>query len=286
MLRVTILGCGGSGGVPQIGGEDGRGWWGACDPANPRNRRTRSSILIEGGGGGRLLVDTGPDLRAQMLACGVPGVDAILYTHEHADHIMGLDEVRILNRIAGRPLEAFGTERTLAVLRQRFDYAFLPSTGPVFYRPAVEPVPLRAGDAATMAGHRVRTFRQDHAVMDTLGLRIGGFAYSTDLVRLPEESLEQLHGLDTWVVGCFQRRPHKVHANLDQVLDWVERLRPRRTVLTHMGPDLDHGWLRAGLPPGVEPGFDGMRIEVPAEAGPEGSRGRSFAAAGDAPHSP
>jgi len=263
LLKVTLLGCGGSGGVPQIGGEDGRGWWGACDPANPLNQRTRSSILVEGGGGGRLLVDTGPDLRTQLIACGVAGVDAILFTHDHADHIMGMDEVRILNRIVGRPLEAFGTERTLAILKQRFDYAFLPSTGPVFYRPAVDPVRLAAGDAAAMAGHQVQTFSQDHAVMETLGLRIGGFAYSTDLVRLPAESIRHLHGLDTWVVGCFQRRPHKVHANLDQVLEWVAMLRPRRTVLTHMSPDLDHGWLMANLPPGVEPGHDGMVLTLP-----------------------
>lgn len=264
MLKITLLGCGGSGGVPQIGGADGRGWWGACDPANRLNRRTRSSVLIEGHGGGRLLVDTGPDLRGQMLACAVPGVDAILYTHDHADHVMGLDEIRILNRLAGRPLEAFGTERTLAILRQRFDYAFLPATTPHFFRPAVEPLPLEAGATVEMAGHQVQTFRQDHAVMDTLGLRIGAFAYSTDLVRLPADSMARLHGLDTWIVGCFQRRPHKVHANLDQVLEWVDLLKPRRTVLTHMSPDLDHGWLLANLPDGVEPGHDGMVLEVPA----------------------
>ena len=263
MLKVTILGCGGSGGVPQIGGEDGRGWWGACDPGNPRNLRTHSSILVEGGGAGRLLVDTGPDLRSQLLACGVPLVDAVLYTHDHADHIMGLDEIRILNRLAGRPLEAFGTERTLSILKQRFDYAFLPSTGPVFFRPAVEPVRVRAGDAVPIAGHAVQTFAQDHAVMETLGFRIGDFAYSTDLVRLPEASLRHLHGVDTWVVGCFQRRPHKVHANLDQVLEWEDLLRPRRTVLTHMSPDLDHAWLCANLPPGVEPGHDGMVLTLP-----------------------
>jgi phosphoribosyl 1,2-cyclic phosphate phosphodiesterase len=262
--KVTILGCGASGGVPQIGGADGRGWWGACDPADPLNRRTRSSILVEAPGAGRLLVDTGPDLRAQLLACGVPGVDAILYTHDHADHVMGLDEIRILNRLAGRPLEAFGMEQTLAILRQRFDYAFLPSTGPVFFRPAVEPVRVQPGEAPLIAGHQVELLRQDHAVMDTLGLRIGAFAYCTDLVRLPPESLARLHRLDTWVVGCFQRRPHKVHANLDQVLDWVGMLKPRRTVLTHMSPDLDHGWLRANLPDGVEPGHDGMVLDIPA----------------------
>lgn len=262
MLKVTILGCGGSAGVPQIGGEDGGGWWGACDPAEPRNRRTRSSIVIEAPGAGRLLVDTGPDLRAQLIACRVPAIDAVLYTHDHADHVMGLDEIRILNRLVGRPLETFGTERTLAALKRRFDYAFLPSTGPVFFRPAAEPVALAAGDTITIAGHRVQTFLQDHAVMDTLGLRIGDFAYCTDLVRMPEESLARLHGLDTWVVGCFQRRPHTVHANLAQVLDWVRVLRPRRTVLTHMGPDLDYGWLQANLPPGVEPGHDGMVLTL------------------------
>ena len=261
-LTVTILGCGGSGGVPQIGGEDGKGWWGACDPANPLNQRTRSSVLIEGGQGGRLLVDTGPDLRTQFLACGIAGVDAVLYTHDHADHIMGLDEIRILNRIIGRPMEAFGTERTLAILKQRFDYAFLPETGPVFFRPAVEPMRIQPGEAVAMAGHRVQVFSQDHAVMETLGLRIGRFAYSTDMVRLPPESLALLHGLDTWVVGCFQRRPHKVHANLDQVLEWVAMLKPRRTILTHMSPDLDHGWMRAHLPPGVEPAHDGLVVTV------------------------
>lgn len=261
-MKVTILGCGSSGGVPQIGGEDGRGWWGACDPGDPLNRRTRSSILIEGGGGGRLLVDTAPDLRAQLLACAVPGVDALFFTHEHADHIMGLDEVRVLNRIAGRPLEAFATERTLGILRKRFDYAFLPSTEPFFFRPAIEPIPFRAGDRLTIAGHEVQTFSQDHAVMETIGLRIGNFAYSTDLVRLPEASLALLHGLDTWVVGCYQRRPHTVHAHLDQVLAWVECLRPRRTVLTHMSPDLDHGWLCANLPAGIEPAHDGMVLTL------------------------
>lgn len=263
MLKVTILGCGASGGVPQIGGEDGRGWWGECDPSNPLNRRSRSSILVEGAGAGRLLVDTGPDLRTQMLACGVPAVDAVLYTHDHADHVMGLDEIRIINRLIGRPMPAFATARTFEALQRRFDYAFRPLTGTFFYRPVIEAVPFTAGETVSMAGHRVETFTQDHAVMETVGVRIGGFAYSTDVVRLPEESLSRLHGLDTWVVGCFQRPPHKVHANLDQVLDWAARLRPRRTVLTHMGPDLDHGWLRDNLPPGIEPGHDGMVLAVP-----------------------
>lgn len=265
-LRVTILGCGPSGGVPQIGGADGTGWWGECDPANPANRRTRSSIVVQAAGGERLLVDTGPDLRAQLLAAGIGQVEALLYTHHHADHIMGVDEVRVLNRQLGREIEAFGMAETLDSLKRRFDYAFLPSTAPMFFRPAIVPRVAEPGQTVRMAGVEVELLLQDHAVMRTLGLRIGGFAYSTDLVRMPEETLARLHGLDTWVVACFQRRPHKVHANLEQVLDWVDLLKPRRTVLTHMGTDLDHGWLRANLPPGVEPGVDGMVLEVPGMA--------------------
>lgn len=265
-LRVTILGCGPSGGVPQIGGEDGRGWWGECDPANPRNRRTRSSIVVEAATGERLLVDTGPDLRDQLLAAGIGRVDALLYTHHHADHIMGVDEVRVLNRLVGREIEAFGMPETLESLQRRFDYAFLPSTAPMFFRPAMLPRPVEPGQTIRTAGMEVELLLQDHLVMRTLGLRIGGFAYSTDLVRMPEETLGRLHGLDTWVVACFQRPPHKVHANLEQVLDWVGQLKPRRTVLTHMGAHLDHGWLRANLPPGVEPGHDGMELDVPAPA--------------------
>jgi phosphoribosyl 1,2-cyclic phosphate phosphodiesterase len=263
VLRVTILGCGGSGGVPLIGGAGEGGEWGDCDPAEPRNHRTRTSALIEGPEGGRLLVDAGPDLRQQLLAVGVAKLDAILFTHAHADHILGIDDLRQVNRITGQALDAYGTRTTLQKLDDRFDYAFIGPTPPFFYRPALEPIRLAYGDQVTMAGLPVQVFRQDHGVMDTLGLRIGGFAYSTDVVMLPEESLEALAGLDTWVVGCFQHMPHKVHANLDQVLEWVARLKPRRTVLTHMGPAMDYRSLLRDLPPGIEPAHDGMVLEIP-----------------------
>jgi phosphoribosyl 1,2-cyclic phosphate phosphodiesterase len=261
-LTVTLLGCGGSGGVPLIGGPEERGDWGACDPAEPRNRRTRSSLVVEGPAGGRLLVDAGPDLRAQLLACGIARLDAVLFTHAHADHILGVDDLRVVNRVRGAALPAFGTAETLEAVRGRFDYAFLPAPR-FFFRPALLPQPVAWGERPMIAGLPVQVFRQDHQVMDTLGLRIGGFAYSTDVVRLPEESLALLAGLDTWVVGCLQRAAHPVHANLDQVLAWVERLRPRRTVLTHMSLDLDWAWLCGRLPPGVEPGHDGLRLRVP-----------------------
>jgi phosphoribosyl 1,2-cyclic phosphate phosphodiesterase len=262
VIRVTLLGTGGSAGVPTIGGADGFGDWGVCDPGEPRNRRTRTSILVEGPAG-MLLVDTAPDLRAQLLACGVRRVDAVLFTHGHADHITGLDEVRILNRIAGRPLPAIATEATLAELTQRFDYAFKPWEPPGFFRPVLVPRPASPGETVEVVGLRVRLFDQDHYTTRTLGLRIGGFGYSTDAVELDEAAFATLAGIDTWVVGCFQRRPHRTHAWLGRVLEWVERVRPRRTILTHMGTDLDWAWMQRHLPPGIEPGFDGMEFVVP-----------------------
>lgn len=265
-LKVTILGCGGSAGVPMLGGPDGAGDWGVCDPAEPRNRRSRSSILIEAAGGQRLLIDAGPDLRHQLLANRIGRVDALLVTHAHADHIMGLDEFRPLNRAAGAAIPVYAAEATLAELKARFDYAFRPPTPPSFFRPALTPLRVQPGQAVDMAGLPVRLFRQDHKVMDTLGLRIGNFAYSTDVVMMPEESLAQLEGLDTWVVGCFQRGPHPVHAHLGMVREWVARLRPRRTVLTHMGHDLDWSWLGQNLPEGIEAAYDGLVLDVPADS--------------------
>jgi phosphoribosyl 1,2-cyclic phosphate phosphodiesterase len=257
-MLVTILGCGGSTGVPALGG-NGAGDWGACDPAEARNRRLRASIVIEGPRG-RVLVDTGPDLRAQILANAIARIDALIFTHAHADHITGLDDVRQLNRITGAPLPAFGTARTMAEIAQRFDYAFKPWTPGAFYRPVLDTTIIEAGNAIEAAGLTIATFEQDHHVMPTLGLRVGNFGYSTDVVRLDDAAFAALSGIDTWVVSCFQRAPHLTHAHLDLVLAWRARLGVRRTVLTHMGIDLDWGWLRANLPAGVEPAFDGMVI--------------------------
>lgn len=250
--------------MPQVGGHDGSGNWGACDPAEPRNRRSRTSALVERGSR-RLLIDAGPDLRQQLLAARIGEVDAVAFTHAHADHVMGLDELRIVNRNRGGALDAFGTYVTLSTLKTRFDYAFHPPSPRGFFRPSLTPRPVAPGEVVDMAGFPVRVLRQDHKVMETLGFRIGGFAYSTDLVAMPEESFAALRGLDTWVVGCFQRAPHPVHADVTLVAAWAERLRPRRTVLTHMGIDMDWAWLRANLPPGVEPGHDGQLLEVPED---------------------
>jgi phosphoribosyl 1,2-cyclic phosphate phosphodiesterase len=258
-VRITLLGTGGSAGVPMIGGADGSGDWGACDPREPRNIRTRASILVSVGARA-LLVDTSPDMRAQLLACRVPRVDAIVYTHSHADHITGLDDVRILNRIAESPLPAFGTQATLHDLATRFPYAFRPWEPPGFFRPVMMPHPVTAGETITPAGFPVTLFEQDHGFSRTLGLRVGGFGYSTDAVGLDDTALAILAGVDTWVVGCFQRMPHRTHA---WVLEWVKRLQPRRTVLTHMGVDMDWETLTRRLPAGVEPGYDGQILDVP-----------------------
>jgi phosphoribosyl 1,2-cyclic phosphate phosphodiesterase len=262
-MKVTLLGTGGSAGVPMIGGVDGSGDWGDCDPDEPRNRRTRSSIVVEMPDHQRLLVDTSPDMRSQLLDCRIPGVDAILFTHAHADHITGIDDVRILNRVADRPLEAFASVETLAELTGRFGYAFRPWTPPHFYRPVLEARPVAAGSVFEAAGGMVQVFAQNHGRVETLGLRIGGFGYSTDVVALDEAAFSVLEGVDTWVVDCFLRHDtHWTHANLATVGSWVERLRPRRTVLTHMGPEMDWAWMEQNLPAGIEAGFDGMVLTV------------------------
>jgi phosphoribosyl 1,2-cyclic phosphate phosphodiesterase len=263
-FKVKILGCGGSAGVPMVGGVDGLGDWGECDPQEPRNIRTRASIVLEAADGQRLLVDAGPDLRGQLLANGIGRVEALLVTHGHADHIMGMDEIRPLNRTLGAVIPVFTDEQTLGELKTRFEYIFRPSTAPVFYRPALEPRIVTVGQVVEIAGMPVQLFRQDHKVLDTLGLRVGSFGYSTDVVAMPEESFAALEGVDTWMVDCFQRNPHSVHAHLEMVLEWAARLKPRRTVLTHMGTDMDWAWMQANLPPGIEAAYDGMVLDIPA----------------------
>ncbi len=259
-LKVTVLGCGGSAGVPQLGGADGSGDWGLCDPAEPRNRRTRASIVVEGAEG-RLLVDTGPDLREQLLAQRVPTVEAVLYTHAHADHVCGLDDLRSINRLIERPLAAWGFPETLDEIAGRFSYAFLPWSPPGFYRPVLEARPVDPGDEPDILGMKLAVFEQRHGRIRTLGFRIGGFAYSTDLVELTPLAETILAGVDTWLVAAFQRLPHSSHAHLDRAIAWARRFGVRRTVLTHMGTDLDWAALGRELPAGIEPGFDGMILE-------------------------
>lgn len=261
-MRVTILGCGAAGGVPAISSG-----WGACDPANPRNRRRRPSILVEEGDC-RLLVDATPDLRDQLLDVGVRTLSAVIITHAHADHMHGIDDLREVNRAIGGPLDLWAYPDVLADLYTRFGYCFAPAdpAATSIYKPLLRarPIALETGRGFAPGGLPAIGFRQDHGGLASLGLRIGPLAYSTDVVRLDDAALAVLDGVETWIVDCFALTPHPTHAHLDQVLAWVERLRPRRTILTHMGPRLDYEALRHRLPPGVDPAYDGMVVDIPA----------------------
>ena len=238
--------------------------WGQCDPANAKNRRRRPSILVEEGDT-RILIDTSPDLREQLLDAKIRTLTAVLYTHSHADHLHGLDDLREVNRAMHGPLPAYATQTTFKDIRERFGYALegidlVRSKGAVF-RPWL--VPHELDGPFEIGPLRIVPLDQDHGVMRSTGFRFGErFAYSTDLVDMPEESFQGLMGLDTWIVSCLTTIPHHTHAHLARVLEWIERLKPRRVVITHMGPTFDYEGIRALLPGHVEPGFDGMVIEV------------------------
>lgn len=258
-MRVTILGCGGSDGVPMIGGPDGAGDWGVCDPANPRNRRSRASVHISNGDAS-ILIDTTPDLRDQLMANRIGRVTHVLFTHDHADHTHGINELRRLARLGGHRMPVYANPDTLSRLQRRFGYAFASPAGSP-YPPILEGNlivgPLRLGGVA------VQPIKQDHGFGEwTLGFRIGGFAYSTDVVGFSAEAFAQLEGLDVWIVDCLGEKKHPTHADWRTTLRWIERVKPRRAILTHMGPGLDYETVRSRCPPGVEPGYDGMVIEL------------------------
>lgn len=261
-MRVTILGAGSSGGVPLVGFE-----WGACDPDNPKNLRTRPSLLIEIEGR-TFLIDTSPDLRQQLLTAGVRRLDAVLYTHAHADHLNGMDDLRGINRAMHAPLDFYCDATTLETIRQRFGYVLDPLRPGAdrYYKPVLHPHVVQPGDLFEVAGVAMQVFDQDHGFSRTLGYRIGDFGYSTDLVEMSDAAFAALDGIHTWVLGCFTDQPHMTHVHLPKALEWIERLRPERTILTHLGPDLDYEALSAKLPDGVFAAYDGFDFEVPSRA--------------------
>jgi phosphoribosyl 1,2-cyclic phosphate phosphodiesterase len=262
-VKVTLLGTGGSAGLPQIGGPDGRGDWGRANPAEPRNRRSRASIAIQTTDNKNILVDTGPDMRLQLIANAIPRIDAVIFTHTHADHVAGLDDIRILNRIIDAPMPGYATAPVWEELKRRFDYAFRPFTGNFYGRPVLRDHTIIPGESIEIAGLSLTTMDQDHGYSRSLGLRFGNTAYCTDVVRMNDVQLAALQGLELLIVDCFSHaKNHPTHAGLPNVLEWVEALRPARTILTHMGPDMDYGTLAATLPPGIEPGYDGMVLEL------------------------
>ena len=263
-LTATILGCGSSGGVPRpaLG-------WGACDPKNPRNRRRRCSLLIERhnkeGGSTRILVDTSPDLREQLIDANVDWLDAVLITHEHADHTHGIDDLRALVIHRRRRIDVYLDEPTSRIIRQRFGYCFATPPGsnypPILNEHRVTAtLPLKiVGDGGVI---EALPFPQDHGDISSLGFRFGGLAYSADIVGLPPQSIAALEDLDIWIVDALRYKPHPSHFSLDDALTWIDRVKPRHAILTNLHSDLDYGELKSKLPPYVEPAYDGMRISV------------------------
>lgn len=261
MARLTfrILGCGSSGGVPRIGNI-----WGACDPMNPKNRRRRCSLLITretGAGATRVLIDTSPDMREQLLDAGISTLDAVVYTHSHADHMNGIDDLRQIVLTQGQRLPVWADAPTQAALMSRFGYAFLQPEGspypPILELYAIDgPVTIPGpGGAITLT-----PFKADHGSMDALGFRIGPLAYLPDAIRIPNESWPLLRDLDCWIVDALRRKPHPTHAHLDLTLSWIARAQPQRAILTNMHLDLDYATLLAELPPHVTPAYDGREV--------------------------
>ncbi|HKH80903.1 MAG TPA: MBL fold metallo-hydrolase [Methylovirgula sp.] len=262
-LRVTILGCGSSGGVPRVG----QGW-GACDPKNPKNRRRRCSILVERANGGKtqVLVDMSPDLRSQLLDSGINRLDAVLLTHSHADHTHGIDEVRPLVIMAKKRIDLHMDAATSAVVRRHFDYIFETPEGSQ-YPALLNEKRLMPGEICGIDGPGGRIeflpFRLEHGEIDALGFRFANIAYSPDLNAIPPESREFLEDLDLWIVDALRYTAHPSHFSLPETLEWIGKFRPKHAILTNLHTDLDFDRLKNDLPAHIEPAFDGMRVTIP-----------------------
>ena len=270
-VRVTILGCGSSGGVPRVGGD-----WGVCDPNDPRNYRTRCSLLVEAYQGTYshetstvVLIDTSPDLRAQLLAAKVTHIDALLYTHDHADQSHGIDDLRAIVYHQRRRIPTFMDAATSQSLINRFGYIFetpVSSHYPALLDAQAMPEPgqvLQINGEGGSIGFQV--LAQNHGDIDSLGFRFGPVAYCNDCKLLPDASLAACHGLDLFIVDALRYTPHPSHAHLDQSLAWIETLKPKQAVLTNMHLDLDYQTLCDALPDGVMPAYDGLYFDLNLE---------------------
>lgn len=249
-MKITILGCGSSGGVPLITGD-----WGECDPSNPRNRRRRASIHIEVNDVS-LIVDTGADFRRQMQDAAISRLDGVLYTHAHADHIFGLDDLRHFHFKQGKPTPIYADDVTLDVLQQAFGYAFkTPGNGS--YQAFILPNQFE-NSTFDVCGLSVIPIKMDHTVMTSWGFRIGNFAYCTDFKRIDPVERNKLQGLDILIIDCLMFQDHRTHVSFDETMEIINEVKPKQAVLTHMNQHMDYDVVLSRCPNGVEPGYDGM----------------------------
>ncbi len=258
-MKVTILGCGSSGGVPLIGCDCA-----VCKSTNPKNKRSRVSILVESKTTS-ILVDTSPDMREQALRNNIKKINAIIFTHSHADHINGIDDTRSFNYTNNAPLDVYSDKATLEDIKERFAYCFLPpkpggSIG--WYRPCLNPIAIEPPTSFTIGDIEVKPFWQQHGGSKTLGLRFGNFAYSTDTNGLDTEALKALEGVDTWMVDCLRYLPAPTHAHLELSLSWIEQIKPKKAYLTHMNHEFDYENFARELPKNVFPAHDGLVLEL------------------------
>ncbi|MBT6031872.1 MAG: MBL fold metallo-hydrolase [Kordiimonadaceae bacterium] len=255
-MKITILGSGTSQGVPRVGGKLNNGW-GLCDPSNPKNRRRRVSIMVEHGDT-RLIVDTGPDLREQCLSADIIWLNAVLYTHDHADHTHGIDDLRAIAQNMKIDVPVYGNKHTLDVLKRRFDYIFKNRKGypSICTAHEIDTAPFKIGDID------VQPIELIHGGIITYGFRFGNVCYCTDFNDIPSHSDQLLEGLDVWIVDCLREEPHPTHCHLEQTLGYVDKYKPKHTILTHMTAEMDYETLRIKLPNGVEPAYDGMVISI------------------------
>ena len=267
-LVATILGSGSSAGVPRLGGSNGAGDWGACDPKNPKNRRRRCSLLVRRGPT-TVLVDTSPDLREQLLSARVAHIDGVVMTHPHADQTNGIDDLRPLMFLMKKRVDMHADRATLDHLKNQFAYCFATPVGSE-YPPIITghliaepfaPFEIRGQGGAVP----VLAFWQDHGPIRSLGFRFGPIAYSSDVNDLDDAAFRTLEGVKVWIVDALRYTDHPTHANVATALDWIAKVKPKRAILTNLHHDIDYEELRAQLPQGVEPAYDGMTIEVPLE---------------------
>ena len=257
-IKIDILGCGSSSGVPAIGN-----YWGVCDPKNPKNKRLRSSILITSERKTKILIDATPDLRQQLLNANVKYLDAVLITHAHADHIHGVDDFRFLNVLMKNHLNLYANKKVLDEIKKKFSYVFeklKKEANGFYYKPCL--VPKTINKSFMINELKITSFQQNHGFCESTGYRINNVAYSTDVVDLDDNAFSKLKNLDLWIVDCLRFKPHTTHSHFDKTIGWIDKVKPKKAILTHMNTEVDYNTITKMLPKNCYAAFDGLTINV------------------------